>query len=256
MGQAHVRPSWDDSHSPPPSGLAQDARDYPALYPFGLDVTHFLDPDEETTAPFEARLKSTWRYIVKRVKIFAATLRPREAAILDCEDIVNAIVLQLIEKDHFWDPERGKYSTFVENIIRNVLSTCHEQARAVTGPSNSHGRLQGYQERQRSGTMTRGMERTMTAIRHVMGDFDSLAEEADKDPADFDVQGLLRSLRRIDDPISVWALVHKYGLLGTEPLTYKQIARHLRIREAKAREMVKAARATLKQSYNGRERGP
>lgn len=232
-----------------PSQLERDAEAYPALYPFGINLVDFLDPDEEREAPIDRRLRSVWRYIVGRVKRFAATLKPREAAILDAEDIIHTITAQLIEKDGQWDPSRGKYSTFVETIIRNVLSTCHEQARAVSGPANSYGRLLGYQERQELGTLTRGMRHTMMAISQVMEDFASFDEdERDLEPGDFDVKTLRRALAALDGPVQVWALVRKYGLFDTQQMTFKQIAVKLDLKEGQVRSMIKEAKMVLRQS--------
>jgi DNA-directed RNA polymerase specialized sigma24 family protein len=235
----------------PRSQLEKDAEEYPSLYPFGTDLVDFLDQEEEPRAPFEQRLRSVWRYIVGRVKRFAATLKPREAAILDCEDIVNTVAAQLLEKDGLWDPGRGKYSTFAEQIVRNVLSTCHEQARAVSGPANSHGRLQGYYQRRGEGTLTRGMWCTMTSIERVMEDFASYEEDSETPPFDsIDVQALLTALRNLDGPIQVWALVHKYGLLDTEPMSFKQIAQTLDLKHHQVKILIKSAREILKRSLN------
>jgi DNA-directed RNA polymerase specialized sigma24 family protein len=234
--------------SPTTSSLERDASEYPALYPFGVEVVAFLSAEDEVDAPFEARLRSVWRYVVGRIRRFAATLTPRESAVLDVEDIIHSVVAQLIEKDPYWDPDRGKYSTFVENIILNVLSTCHEQARAVSGPANSFARLKDYHARRNQGTLTRSMSDTMRAIERVMQDFSSVATSLEPpDPAaePVEIPTILHALRSLEDPIQVWALVNRYGLFGSSPLTFRQIADILQIRRGQAKDLVEGAKAGL-----------
>lgn len=225
----------------PLSALQRAALEHPALYPFGTDIYTFLDSESERSAPFEVRLRSIWRYIVRRVQRFARTLKPREAAILDVEDVVHSVAARLVEKDHLFDPTRGRYSTFVDAVIGSVLTNCHEQARAVSGPANSYSRLKKYRERQQNGTMTRSMEATMKSIECVMGDFDSwddtIAASSGED--DVDVQAIVAALRSLDNPLYVWILVRKNGLLGNPQLTIKEISVQIGITSDEVKAILK-----------------
>ena len=227
----------------PLSALQRAALDYPALYPFGTGLYTFLDAEGEKDAPFEARLRSSWRYIVGRVQRFARTFKPREAAVLDVEDVVHSVAARLVEKDHLWDWRRGRYSTFVEAVMISVLANCHEKARAVSGPTNSYSRMKKYHERRALGTMTRSMAATLQAIECVMGDFDSWDETivVPGPDDDVDVQAIVAALRALENPLDVWILVRKNGLLGNPRLTIKEIAAQLGITGDEVKGILKAA---------------
>lgn len=228
--------------------LEQAAKDYPALYPFGTNLERFLDAEEEEEASFEERLRSSWRYLVGRINRFAATLKPREAAILDVEDCVNSVVERLIENDHLWDPSRGRYSTFVEAVMTSVLATCHEKAKTVNGPSNSFARMKAYHDREAKGTLTPAMRETMVRIEKAMGDYEDL------DGRSFETNGhdeddmilLRRAIRTFEDPIQVWVLVRKLGLFGMERMTFVEIAKELGVSESTVRRTNRIARRKIR----------
>lgn len=232
-----------------PSRLEQAARDFPALYPFGTNLTKFLDAEEEKTASFEERLRSAWRYLAGRVNRFSATLKPRESAVFDVEDVVNSVVERLVEKDHLWDPARGRYSTFVEAVMMSVLATCHERARTVTGPTNSFARLKTYHEREADGTLTLSMKETMDRLERAMGDYETIDSRHFETNGHDDVDSILlrKALRTFDDPIQVWVIVRKSGILGMEPMTMKAIAETLGISEKDVRKINRSARKKLKE---------
>lgn len=225
------------------------ADQFPALYPFGIDLPVFLDATEERSAPFERRLESVWRYVARRVKRFAATLGPRESAVLDVEDVVQAVVEQLTEKDHLWDPGRGRYLTFVEAAMKSILAGCHERARTVTGPSNSYARMKGYREREELGTLTRPMRETMERLRIVMGDFEQLGGDevaVVEVEDDVDVRSLVCAIKKLDNPIHAWVIVRRHGLFGVVEMSFAEIAERLEMDEKAARRIARIARARLK----------
>lgn len=232
-----------------PSRLEKAAKDFPALYPFGTNLTQFLDAEEEKTAPFEERLRSAWRYLAGRVNRFSATLKPREAAVFDVEDVVNSVVERLVEKDHLWDPARGRYSTFVEAVMMSVLATCHERARTVTGPTNSFARLRIYREREAEGTLTPSMRETMDRLERVMGDYESIDGKQFESNGHDRIDSILlrRALREFKDPIQVWVLVRKFGILGMEAMSMGDIARTLDVTEKEVRKINRAARKKLRE---------
>lgn len=235
----------------PLSALQRAALEHPALYPFGTDIYTFLDSEDEKSAPFEARLRSIWRYIVRRVQRFARTLKPREAAILDVEDVVHSVAARLVEKDYLWDPARGRYSTFVDAVIGSVLTNCHEKARAVSGPANSYSRMKKYEERKRNGTMTRSMKATMRSIETVMGDFDSWDDTIviPGDSDDVDVQAIVAALRSLDNPLYVWILVRKNGILGNPQLTISEIAAQIGITTDEVKGILKESLVHVKMYF-------
>lgn len=229
--------------------IEKDAEDRPALYPFGTNLTKFLDVDEERTAPFEDRLKSSWRYLVGRVNRFFVSFRPRGSSVFDVEDVVNTVVERLVEKDHLWDPSRGRYSTFVDAVMRSVLVTYHEKTGAVSGPANSFSRLKDYREREAVGSLTLEMRATMVRIEKAMGDFESIDERyAEPNGHDDDVIERFRdAFKAFDDPMQVWVVVRRYGLLGMGRMTLVEMASRLGISKDFASRLDKDARRKLEE---------
>ncbi len=217
------------------------ARERPGLYPFGTEPEGNpwkLTAAKERKAPFEVRLRSIWKYIVRRALRFAAVLTERERSNLDAEDLASEITAALLEKDHKWEPDRARYVTFAENIIANVLSAKREQARVVAAPANAAGRLRRYQERHAAGTLSPEATRTMHAIEAALGEVEAVA--ADADPtfgSERDRQGpsslhltkqtnaeINEAIRELQDPRQALILGKTFGLYGCDEQTTREIA--------------------------------
>ena len=227
-------------------------REHPALYPFGTQLTTFLTADEERTASLEQRLRSSWRFMIGGVIRFSATLKPREAAVFDVEDVAQAVAERLVEKDHLWDPDRGRYSTFVAAVMVNILVACRDRARTISGPTNAAARMAFYREKEADGSLTRDMRRTMVRLERAMEDVSCLEIECqDPEVSDaedpIDMVALRRAIRRLDDPLKAWILVRKEGLMGNDRMSYKEIARRVGISELEAKRIARHARNEIKE---------
>lgn len=239
--------------------LERMKRAHPALYPFGTNLTTFLTAEEERTADLEQRLRSSWRFMIGCVIRFSATLKPREAAVFDVEDVAQAVVERLIEKDHCWDPDRGRYNTFVAAVMNNILVTCRDRARTVSGPTNASARMALYREKEADGSLTPPMRQTMTRLERAFGDvvgleYDaedldgpSLSDDDSDSSDDLDMVALRRAIRRLDDPLKAWILVRKEGLLGNDRMSYKEIACRVGISELEAKRIARHARTEVKE---------
>ncbi len=218
--------------------VERDAELRPGLYAFGTGPLKRLTAAEEAVAPFENRLRSAWRYLVKRAKRWIATLSDRERAHVEAEDLLNEIVIALLERDHKWRPERGGYVTFAEQVARNVLSAKREQARVVDAPSNALGRLKVYRKRQEAGTLGPASALTMRAIECALGDServgptteptygDSLHRERDEPPTPV-THEVVRALRGLDNPTHALVLGKTFGLYGGDEQSTTEIAADL-----------------------------
>ncbi len=205
----------------------------PGLFAFGTRPLKRLSAAEERDAPFEDRLRSVWSYIVERSARFATGLSVRERAHLDSVDLVQEVVVSLLEKDHKWDIAKGRYVTFCEAVMRNVLSVQLEQARVVGAPANAHGRLKEYHRREAAGTLGKASRLTMRAIEAALGEVDDVGPVCepvfggDRDtsspetPADTVVT---RAIRSLADPGHALVLGKTYGLFGGEEQTAREIA--------------------------------
>ena len=169
-------------------------------------------------------------------------------------DIVHNVVVRLAEKDAMWDHTRGRYSTFVEAVMVSVLANCHETARPVSGPTNSYSRMKRYRQRQSEGTITQSMVSTMNAIECVMGEFESWNDAITlDDPVEGDpnVGRLMAAVQSIEDPVAIWAYVHKNGLFGRPRMTNKQIGARLGVTSEHVKDILKEAQEVVKKAILG-----
>src|SRR4051812_11861238 len=93
--------------------------EYPTFEAF--PKTKSLSIEAAAQASFEQRVASVWPFIVKQVNHFSKSLKPRESANYDPEDLCNALWVTLREKDAKWRPGEVKYITFASRIIRHEL---------------------------------------------------------------------------------------------------------------------------------------
>ena len=63
---------------------------YPALFTY-CGTHKFMDASATTETSFEDRVRSVWPFVVRRVLSFVKTLKPRELANYDPEDIIGEI---------------------------------------------------------------------------------------------------------------------------------------------------------------------
>ncbi len=232
--------------------LERDALEYPGLYAFGTAPLVPMARDCEAGAPFEARLKSVWPYIVRRARRFAATLSDRERANLEAEDLVQRITLALVERDAKWEPARGRYITFAERVIRNVVVIERERARVVEAPSNAVSRLRTYRDLAAQGKITAKQRETMLAIEGVLGETEAVRGQGPSSPDWGDTGGdvgrcgemraeVVAAIRTLALPLQAYVLARSCGLFDGLTLTTEEIAAGLpgvdakRVRSLQAR---------------------
>ncbi len=240
--------------------LERAAQREPWAYPFGTEPLTRLSAEEERGAPVEQRLRSHWPFIVRRAKRFCFTLSDRERAHLDAEDLVSDIVTALLEKDAKWDRGRGRYVTFCEQVVRNVLSIKREQARVVTAPQDAVGRLRRYRELYAEGTLSEQSIATMHAIEAALGDVDTICPEMDTPfrpesnghereggpaPASWE-RAIKDAIRTMPDPRQAMVIAKTFGLFGVEPATTRELAtliggsaQHVRALQGRAKTAIR-----------------
>ena len=238
------------------SRIERAAEREPGLYPFGTTPPPSLTAEEEAVAPFEDRLKSIWRYIVRRTKRFCSTLNERELAHLDPEDLAAEIVVALLEKDHKWDPQRARYVTFCESVMRNVISVRREQARVVAAPANSSGRLKRYRELAAQGKLSAVSKLTMRAIEAALGDTEPVGPSvdpsfgADRDQGDTPELSkaveIMEAIRGMEDPRQALVLGQGFGLFGTEERGAAEIGEKLGMDARQVRALQGRAKTALR----------
>lgn len=148
---------------------------HPLLFAYG-DEQVFLTTEEAVAATREERIRSVWPFICRRVLEFCKTLKPRERACLDPEDALAEIWIELAQKDGKWEPERGKYITFVGTLVEHRLFALRDEVRTVRSPRNSSCRLKEYQAEQDAGLLSEKRAKTADDIRRSLGEFEPILQ--------------------------------------------------------------------------------
>lgn len=130
-----------------------ESQDYPIFEMFGPEPRR-LTHEEAISATVERRIESVWLFLVRKTLQFVATLRGQEVANCDPEDILVELYIELQQKDGKWEPDRGRYITFVGRLVQRHLSDLRDKSRTVKSPRNSSSRMGDYQRELDAGTIT------------------------------------------------------------------------------------------------------
>lgn len=178
---------------------------YPVFRALG-DQQEFLDSAAAETASRDERIRSIWPFIVRRSRQFYYTLKPRERVNFDPEDTLTELWVALAERDHKWEPAKGKYITFAGTIIDRELCAIRDKSRTVESPRNSSCRMKEYIKEEESGEISAGRLKTANDIRRtgdsaqsIGGDDGAvgLSDTGEGDPIDI-LTGLEVSRERLD----------------------------------------------------------
>jgi hypothetical protein len=135
------------------------------------------------------------------------TLQPRERANYDAEDVLMECWLALRDRDHKYDPERGKYITFAGPVIEHHLYAVREKARVVRSPRNSSCRLGGYAQAEAEGRISPRTAKTANDIRRTARDPGGISgDEYVPSSADVQAEVIERELRAIGRDAIIEAL--------------------------------------------------
>lgn len=181
------------------------------------------------------RIATVWPLICAKATTFVGTLKGRERANWDAEDVANSIWVTLRTKDAKWAPDRGKYVTFAAVVIHNELCSIRDQAGTVEGPRNVTDRLKEYQAEEDEGTLTAKRAETFESIRRVVGEWKPVGDaarmttERPDDAAESAELGarfraaIVEAMKELT-PLEARVAGLSYGLWGQERQTADQIA--------------------------------
>lgn len=183
-------------------------------------------PDSPDPGP-HARIASIQRLMTKKVNSFLARMRPRERAQYDKVDILQELWVILMEKDHYYDPNRVpfiKYTTWSDYVIKQHLGEIKYRARLVQSPRDTQERLQAPE------TQTCEM---LAVIRQAIAEVSSLNSDLYEQPARANEDELIerwlaasrlnRAIRQLPDS-QIRVLTWKHGLRGQRQLSMQEIA--------------------------------
>jgi hypothetical protein len=83
------------------------------------------NPESETVR----RINSVIPLVIKEVNRFLPGLSPGRRAQLDATDLLQEVWRVLLERDHYYDPARGAYTTFALMIVKQKLGEIGKRSR-------------------------------------------------------------------------------------------------------------------------------
>lgn len=213
-----------------------------------------LGRDEEATATFDERVASAWGYLVVITRRFSEKrMTARERANCDFDDMMHAILIELIEKDHRFDVTRGvKYVTFATMLAQKVLLACKDRAHTVQCPTNSATRLKRADSMDADGSLTLKREIGAHQILHARSQYAdirsdmavyeeqpgaSLEEEEEIEATSKAAVLALSSMCTY----SAMLVGHSIGLWNQPPKTWRQIAEMVGYTPARVNELGREA---------------
>lgn len=134
----------------------------PNLRPFGETVPSLkgLSAAEQAELGPHERIACVWPLLVRLCVTHAGQLK-KQGIVIVAEDLIQELAATLVERDAKWRPERGKYTTFVGCVWRNVRERHDECRGVVVGPNHAWTHLKKLRAEKAAGTITRKKTRTL-----------------------------------------------------------------------------------------------
>jgi DNA-directed RNA polymerase specialized sigma subunit len=246
---------------------AERLRDkYPLLKAFGEHHV-FLDAPDEAKSDVNTRIQSIWPFMVRRVIRFYKSLKPREKANCDIEDLLLELCAMLIENDKHWDIGRGRYITFAGKLIAHELLAVRDRSRTVHSPRNASSRIKEYKASAEEGTLSERRRETFEQLSRTIDNIkampntdlglhyeDDRLEDVDQRDLDANAKKLLaKAIKRLP-PAESLVVGWSSGLWGSGYCTHEEIAKKLQRDVEEVREMKAAAYAKIRWYINARRK--
>ena len=102
---------------------------------------HMAPGFDVTTLSRDDRVRSVGPLLINKAYAYWERLTPREKANYSVEDVILELWAEIASKDEYYDPLRGRYTTFAMNLAHKYLSELRNRMRTVHSPRNAEGRL-------------------------------------------------------------------------------------------------------------------
>ncbi len=222
-------------------------------------------PDDRDGADVHARIRSIGGFMVRKVTRFYESLKSREKANCDPEDLLIELYIMLVEKDGHWNPERGKYITYAGKLIHRELLAIRDRSRTVQSPRNATSRLKEYQASEMEGKLSDRRRETYGQLSRTVENArsmpsadllwlvaeDHVEEIEHQDAAERRLQLVARAIKRLG-PVESCVIGWASGLWGSGSLTHQEIADKTRLSVEDVREIKAAAHAKIRWYVNSR----
>ncbi len=209
------------------------AKKFTLPHPFALYGT-----PTDSLSPAQIRIVGVLPLLTRLINGWIRRLKPREQAQFDVDDLLQEMWLVLLEKDHYYEPSRARYTTFAGLLCRQHLGEMHVRCHLIRTKSTDSG-----------------LERAAMPDDAFLPDPDT----ENGPPDQFDEREHLRSL--LEQAVAssrltnsqAFVLCGSYGLFGCPPRSSSELARELGIpvnRVASLRKKAEqAVKATLAYHY-------
>lgn len=210
-----------------------------------------IPPDVECGDSANSRIASVVPRLTARLGQFLANLRPRERAHFDLTDLLQEMWVVLLEKDHYFNRERGSYMTFIDQILSQQFASIRNRCHVVSSPRDTASRLV-HPCLQNA--------KLLSSIKHAISDVSSLdetrlgehvtedttlAEAIANDERELTRKLILRAIQYLANPRHIIVLGLKYGLNSHLPHSPRQVAVKLHCSTADALRLACEAEAAL-----------
>ncbi len=140
----------------------------PNLRPFGptMSTLKRLTPAQEAELGPHERIAAVWPMLIQ-VCTKHANMLAQEGISVNAEDLLQEFALMLVERDHRWDHERGKYTTFVRSLWRCLRREFEERRTVVVKPKHAWKRLQKLQKKAETQELKRSEPHTLYALEAI-----------------------------------------------------------------------------------------
>jgi RNA polymerase sigma factor (sigma-70 family) len=212
---------------------------YPMFYAFGEQQT-FPTEEDLVNSDVHTRIRSIWPFAVQKVMKFHESLKPREQANTDPEDLLSDLYIMLVEKNGQWQPERGRYITYAGKLIVRELLAIRDRSRTIQSPRNATSRMKDYQACDENGTLTERRRETYGQLSRTVEnakpmpsdgvawrvDDDHVEEVAERDLGEHELGLISKAIRKLP-PTESLVLGWASGLWGSGFCTHQEIADRL-----------------------------
>ncbi len=253
-----------------------DPARYPLVQAF-CEGAAKLTTEQAMAATRDERIKSVGYFMLRQINSFASTMRPRERANFDVEDMWTELYTVVAKQDHKWDPATATYLTFVGMLVAHELEEIRNKSRTVQSPRNASLRLRAYAESRANGSLSQRSSVTDLAIRRTISDPERSFIEgskgetsadaflasnceppevqvADKEDSRQNRIAMGKALARLDH-LTASMIRMLYGLKGDGRVSIGEIAERSGVSYREAKRIIRAGLKELREILSGDEPG-
>jgi hypothetical protein len=149
----------------------------PNFRPFGsagFTLAGMTAKEQAELGPHE-RIQAVWPLLLKLCSGHVQRLEKLGIRVV-MDDLLQEIAATLLERDDKWDWQKGRYTTFVNIVWRNVRQRLDETRGVVPAPHNAWATMQKLRKAQEAGGLSGAKQKTLRSLEIVHHDQMALKE--------------------------------------------------------------------------------